>query len=945
MAKSRSPEKENERLLAHIKALESERDRLKKRDRSYQAYFDRISDELVSEHPRRPDRPDRFEGLSLVVVYYDIPQQIERSLLSYSPEYQGVAPDELEVILVDNGSTMPLPDDLQTRFPHVSQIIRLEGKPSPVFALNEGARAARFDMVAFMIDGAHMLSPGVVRNAREIWGMFEQPVISVPQYILGAESQNLVTRDNAFDVESEDLANLGWPADGYRLFDYAVFPGEYYHRTYTEAIETNCLITTRAVLDKYGAFDQRYDEPGGGFANLEIFSRLTHAPDNTFVVLPGEGSFHQDHGGTTTQKSPDDRALLVAAYRARHKEVTGSTEVLNTRSPFLYGRTRRLTQRIPTISKEFGKECNRILKQLSNIYVGRLLAGLKDDFRLELTSGGVPDERHARVPLPALGLGKEAACRNGVDEKALSYLTCLKEVHKAVQPNLYFEIGIDTGNSLSLAQCPSVGVDPAFMLSSALPQPTRIFRQTSDDFFANTKRCQDTLGDGIDLAFIDGMHLAEFVLRDFIETEKWMRPGGVILFDDVLPEQMEMLERERRFAAWTGDVYKIVPILRKYRPDLRVSVFETFIGPYRKGLAMITGADPSNRVLETKYAQIEAELAGGAFDVGSIRDLDQLMRPAPITDLRRAATGARLGDLAACAHPNDTHKGPSVPKSPSVSLVVVSYDMARELPRTIETLAPSFQTGLTAQDYEIIIVDNGSATPPDHKSLFQLAPNARIITLPGGQISPCHAANVGLAAARGDVIGMFIDGARMASPGLVSRAVAALGQDGFAVAGTFGLHLGPDVQSVSTQNGYDQTAEDVLLAGTDWRSDGYQLFDISVLAKSSGKGWDVLPSESNGFFLHRDFWEQLNGYDERFTSAGGGLCNLDIWKRICEWPDVHLRMIQGEGTFHQFHGGTTTGPSGAQRQDYDTEYAGLRGEPYARPKVNAEFIAPETPQP
>ena len=39
--------------------------------------------------------------------------------------------------------------------------------------------------------------------------------------------------------------------------------------------------------------------------------------------------------------------------------------------------------------------------------------------------------------------------------------------------------------------------------------------------------------------------------------------NGQIVLDDVLPEQMEMVERTRRFNAWCGDVYKIVPILRK----------------------------------------------------------------------------------------------------------------------------------------------------------------------------------------------------------------------------------------------------------------------------------------------------------------------------------------------------------------------------------------------
>ncbi|MBB95040.1 MAG: hypothetical protein CML68_10605 [Rhodobacteraceae bacterium] len=944
MAGDDTPQKaqrEIRRLLAHIAALEAERDRLKERDRNYQAVFDRVTDKLASDAPR-PDTQHGFGGLSFVVVYHDIPRQIERTLTSLSPAYQGMDPAEIEVILVDNGSPSPLPEGLQARHPHVTQVMHVADEPSPVTALNQGIQAARFDMLALMIDGAHMLSPGVAGNARRLWGLYDNPVISVPQYMLGRESQGLTRQSDAFDAETRALEELGWPGDGYRLFDHAVYPGEDYHRTYVEAIESNCLVTTRAVLDRCGGFDPRYDEPGGGFANLELFSRLIHDPDNSYIVLPGEGSFHQDHRGTTTQRAPEERTRLVSGYRKRHAEVTGSTQILNARSPILFGKTRRLTQRVPTISREFGRVSHRIQRQLADIYVARVRGGLIGQPRPALTLDALPDERLVRPPLAPAGLLPEAAARNGVAPEALGYLTCLKQVHEIVAPRLYFEIGIDTGTSLALAKCPSVGVDPDFRLSNAPRNATRLFRQTSDAFFADGDRCAEVLGQGIDLAFIDGMHLSDYVLRDFIRTEKWMRKGGVILFDDVLPEQMQMLERERRFNAWTGDVFKIVPVLRRWRPDLRVTVFETFIGPYRKGLAMVTGADPDNRVLDDHLPEIEAALKDGAFDVGSIAALDRLMRPAPLSSLPRAARGAAVTDLGA-AQPSEypDRPGDAVPEAPRLSVVVVAHDMARELPRTLQSLVPPVQRGLPLHDYELIVVDNGSTAPADPETCLSIAPNARLITLPPGNPSPCHALNIGIAAARAERIAVFIDGARMASPGLLARGLAALGDDRRNVVGSFGLHLGAKVQSEAVAEGYDTTAEDALLASTDWQADGYRLFDMSVMGKSSGKGWDVLPSESNAVFLHGDFWQALNGYDEGFVSPGGGLANLDLWKRACEFPGARIRMIQGEGTFHQVHGGATTGSAVSRRPAFDAEYAALRAEPYRRPDRPADFL-PDT---
>ncbi|MEM7498892.1 MAG: glycosyltransferase [Pseudomonadota bacterium] len=936
-------DKQIARLRSHIAALEEERTRLRHHVRDYQRIFDRVSDQLAAETPSQTGRQGSFEGLTFVIAYYDIPRQIERTLVSCSPAFQGVAEDEVEVVIVDNGSPVPLPQDLQERFPHVRRVIRVEGHPSPCVALNQGIAAASRDAIAIMIDGAHMLSPGIVRNVRDLWALFANPVINVPQLILGAESQNLTTATDAFDRESARLKSLGWPADGYAPFNYAVYPGESYHRSAIEAVESNCLITTRRVLDTHGGFDERFDEPGAGFANLELFSRLIHAPGNTFITLPGEGSFHQDHRGVTTHRSPEERDRLVERFRDRHREITGGEPLMNARSPFLFGKTRRITQRIPTISQEFGKVSHKVMRQLADVYTARIRQGMHNGPRPALAFGGAPDERVARPPLAPRGLAEEAAARNGVEVDALDYLRCLTAVHRTLEPSLYFEVGIDTGASLRIAACRSIGVDPAYWVSTNLTQPVRLFRQTSDVFFQNEQRCRGLFRDGIDLAFIDGMHLAEYVLRDFIATERWMRPGGVVLVDDVLPEQPEMLDRERRFDAWCGDVYKIVPVLRRYRPDLRVSVFETFVGPYRKGLAVISGLDPQNRVLEERYAEIEAEILADAYDVPDIAALEALLAPEPIRCLETAVRGgaADLAARIAAPPPEEVARGAAFPESPRLSVVVVAYGMARELPRTLETLSARMQRGLGDADYEIIVVDNGSPEPADAAALVSIAPNARVVRLHEAMCSPCGAANAGIALARAERIGVLIDGARMASPGLLQAALDALADETDRVVGAHGFHLGQDVQQDAVRNGYDAAAEDALLASAGWQQDGYRLFDVSVFSKSSGDGWRTLPSESNALFMHRDRWHALNGYDERFASAGGGLANLDLWKRACEASGVEVTMLLGEGTFHQVHGGATTGSAISRREAFDREYERLRGRPYQRPAVEARFVGKE----
>lgn len=276
--------------------------------------------------------------------------------------------------------------------------------------------------------------------------------------------------------------------------------------------------------------------------------------------------------------------------------------------------------------------------------------------------------------------------------------------------------------------------------------------------------------------------------------------------------------------------------------------------------------------------------------------------------------------------------------APLLSVVVISYDMERELPRTLFTLSPRFQRDIKAEQYEVILVDNGSPHPVDLSTIRDAWPQLHFHRIDGASSSPVAAINAGLAMARGDIVGVMIDGARMASPRLLATALEACNLHSGAVVGTIAFHLGPDVQMRSVANGYDQAEEDRLLGTVDWQGDGYALFEISVLAGSSGDGWFVLPSETNALFLHRASWDQLGGYDAGFECPGGGLANLDTWARACALPDAKVFMLLGEATFHQVHGGiATNAPPKARWAEFHEEFARLRGRTYTRPAACPTF--------
>src|ERR1700683_4075317 len=104
---------------------------------------------------------------------------------------------------------------------------------------------------------------------------------------------------------------------------------------------------------------------------------------------------------------------------------------------------------------------------------------------------------------------------------------------------------------------------------------------------------------------------------------------------------------------------------------------------------------------------------------------------------------------------------------PDLSVVVVVHNMAREAPRTLFSLSAAYQRHVAPDDYEIIVVDNGSMPPFDAKVIDGLNGNFRLLRLDPAPPSPARAINRGLAEARGKVIGVMIDGARIATPGLL----------------------------------------------------------------------------------------------------------------------------------------------------------------------------------
>lgn len=192
------------------------------------------------------------------------------------------------------------------------------------------------------------------------------------------------------------------------------------------------------------------------------------------------------------------------------------------------------------------------------------------------------------------------------------YTRFIKNFHEVMKPKTYLEIGTQSGGTLALAACASIAVDPKFQINVnvAKGKPTCfLYQKTSDDFFRDHDPAA-IFGAAVDFTFLDGLHRFEFLLRDFMNAERCAHRQSIIMMHDCAPPGFYMTTRDMddpirlqksAFGPWwTGDVFKVIPVLRRYRPDLKINILDCV----PTGIVMITGLDPSSTVLRNAYDDI-----------------------------------------------------------------------------------------------------------------------------------------------------------------------------------------------------------------------------------------------------------------------------------------------------------------------------------------------------
>jgi hypothetical protein len=215
------------------------------------------------------------------------------------------------------------------------------------------------------------------------------------------------------------------------------------------------------------------------------------------------------------------------------------------------------------------------------------------------------------------------------------YYAVLRWIHEILRPANYIEIGIRKGDSLRLAlpETICVGMDPEPDIQAPLPPNTRVFRITSDTFFAEEDLPSLLHSPNFGLGFIDGLHLFEQALRDFINLEKFASAQSVVMLHDCLPLDAVTADRTRTTHFYSGDVWKLTMCLKVHRPELKMKMIRT--GP--TGLCLVSNLDSDSKTLDSNYQRHLDGFVGLGFDDFRRRERDM---PASVGNTRE--------EVAAC---------------------------------------------------------------------------------------------------------------------------------------------------------------------------------------------------------------------------------------------------------------------------------------------------------
>lgn len=244
-----------------------------------------------------------------------------------------------------------------------------------------------------------------------------------------------------------------------------------------------------------------------------------------------------------------------------------------------------------------------------------------------------------------------------------------------------------------------------------------------------------------------------------------------------------------------------------------------------------------------------------------------------------------------------------------ISIIVIVFRMPRQALNTLYSLSRQHQQNNQNIDYEVIVVENESTQCLDRTIVEKLGSEFKYFRRQESSKSPVGAMNFALSQCTGSHICMMIDGARMVTPRILEYFHMAFRASKHALVAVPGYSIGWQDQHHSSNGAYNEDIEAALLEKTNWKKNGYRLFDISVLSGANINGVYNPYMECNCMATSRENFNELDGIDMSFQQPGGGSINLHLFRQLgLVAKNSPYFILASEGSFHQYHKGITTSP-------------------------------------
>jgi len=278
--------------------------------------------------------------LSVVVIVYDMPEQAMNTVYSLSTRHQrNVSEDDYEIVVIENRSSRTLEEAaVKSLGNNITYLCRDEAGVSPAAAINTGLDMSRSPFIGLLIDGARMVTPRVIEYALYAQTINPDCLLAVPGYNLGPELHHLSKQSNYDEkVEKQLMDAVCWQNNGYRLFNIANISEANPRGVFQPFMENNCMFTSAENFKRIGGADESFQFPGGGGLNLHMYRRLGVLKEcEYFFITPGEGSFHQYHGGVSTSERDDREESFLSPRDQLESHWNGKFKGLE-REPILLG--------------------------------------------------------------------------------------------------------------------------------------------------------------------------------------------------------------------------------------------------------------------------------------------------------------------------------------------------------------------------------------------------------------------------------------------------------------------------------------------------------------------------------------------------------------------------------------------------------------------------------